>query len=394
MPLSSETSPLSSQFRRSVEDFDEDIPELVARTCARAHEEASAYASVPRSAIKASIEMNVAVVRESLLSSQLVITDADVEALSRRVRDRHGQGLRVEDAIQGWRISIAVIHERFVEIATSRGVSATEMLLAARVLWQLGDVMAMRLTSLFHSQTLETALLDSHLRSEFLRDLFADQLPMSTIEARAKEFGLDPSVEYRTVKATPSGQCGSLESLRRQLEARSAGLVGLGDGHCFGLLTGVVDTHVTEGTVALGPAAPLHQIAASFAVAERIHEWMRRRHLQGVRRMEDIGWKLAVDQDAAVTNLLSARYRTPLAEIGKFGEEIWQSVGAYVGADRNVAKAASEQFIHQNTLRYRLARFTDLTGADLGSAAVLFEVSWVLAAEEADSIVAHNGVAG
>jgi putative transposase len=108
---------------------------------------------------------------------------------------------------------------------------------------------------------------------------------------------------------------------------------------------------------------------------------MRQHGVRGRRRIEDIGWRLAVDRDDAVTSLLLRRYRAPLDPMGEFGALIWRSVRAYVSADKNVARAAEALVVHQNTLRYRLARFTEITGANLDSTDTLLEVAWALAAD-------------
>lgn len=47
----------------------------------------------------------------------------------------------------------------------------------------------------------------------------------------------------------------------------------------------------------------------------------------------------------------------------------------------NIPAAARSIPVHVNTLRYRLRRFEELTGADLGDVDGLIEVSWALAAE-------------
>jgi putative transposase len=52
-----------------------------------------------------------------------------------------------------------------------------------------------------------------------------------------------------------------------------------------------------------------------------------------------------------------------------------------VSADKNVARAAEALVVHQNTLRYRLARFAEITGANLDSTDTLLEVTWALAAD-------------
>ena len=44
----------------------------------------------------------------------------------------------------------------------------------------------------------------------------------------------------------------------------------------------------------------------------------------------------------------------------------------------HVERTAERLFVHQNTVRYRLARFEELTGASLRDPKVAFEVWWAL----------------
>jgi hypothetical protein len=370
----------AQSFRDAVARLMDDVGELVARTVEDGDEQRPPYAVVPRSAIEASVRMNLETVRNSLLAGSPVVDDRDVEALTIRVDERLGQGLGVEDGIQGWRKSISVIQERFLEIAAEHGVEAVVVLDAVRVLWQLSDLMTNQMAALFRSRQLTGALRRSQLRAEFLEKVLAGKLPAAEVHARAEELGLDTTIEYLTVKAG-TAQGASVEALRRRLESRASDLVVVADGYCFGLLSGPVDVLAPEDVVALGPAAPLAEARASFELAERIHDWMGRHGVRGRRRIEDIGWRLAVDWDEAVTSLLLRRYRAPLDSMGEFGALIWRSIRAYVSADENVARAAEALVVHQNTLRYRLARFTEITGANLDSTDTLLEVAWALAAD-------------
>jgi DNA-binding PucR family transcriptional regulator len=59
-------------------------------------------------------------------------------------------------------------------------------------------------------------------------------------------------------------------------------------------------------------------------------------------------------------------------------QEILASVRAYLAAAKHVETAAAELVVHANTVRYRIARFEELTGADLGDSRVTAEVWWAL----------------
>jgi sugar diacid utilization regulator len=55
-------------------------------------------------------------------------------------------------------------------------------------------------------------------------------------------------------------------------------------------------------------------------------------------------------------------------------------------------RTASELTVHPNTLRYRIARFEELTGADLREPACALEVWWAL--QDATDYCGHSKGAG
>ena len=359
---------------------------LVERTRAGVRRGLPSYAVVSDESIRSSIELNLDAARTALLDHETPPTRADDKGLEQRLKERIGSGLPIHDVMQGYRTSIAVIHERLVETASIHEVSAGEMLGAARALWRLGDAMTARTAALYHRLGFDAALHESHLRSDFLRELLSGTLPEAELESRSSAFGLDPGTSYRAIKATP-GETDGLEPLRRRLEdgvvGAPRGVVGVSGAHCLGLVPGIPPGELRD-IVAVGPSVRLRDVPASFDVATRLHEWMERRGARGPRRLEDVTWRLAVDREELVTDVLAARYHSPLEEHGAFGSLVWESVRTYLGEHRNVARAAARLVVHQNTLRYRLAKYSEITGVDLESTDTLVELTWVITARVTD----------
>lgn len=78
--------------------------------------------------------------------------------------------------------------------------------------------------------------------------------------------------------------------------------------------------------------------------------------------------------------MLHELYMVPLEQEGPFGEHVIEATEAYLQHRLNIPLAARSIPVHVNTLRYRLRRFSQLTGADLGDLDTLVEVSWALSA--------------
>jgi putative transposase len=81
---------------------------------------------------------------------------------------------------------------------------------------------------------------------------------------------------------------------------------------------------------------------------------------------------------ANVSELLRDRYVDPLRGEGAFGDQVVESLRGYLSHDRSIPQAAEALHVHVNTLRYRLARFEELTGRSLQATDTLVELAWVL----------------
>jgi DNA-binding PucR family transcriptional regulator len=143
------------------------------------------------------------------------------------------------------------------------------------------------------------------------------------------------------------------------------------DGDVVGFLP-EVRSRASRVAIGIGPERGLDRLAESFTTATRALETARAFGLTGPQRFEDLGLLPAVLADPAVGEQLAARYVTPLSP------EIAASVRAWLAADTHVESAAERLIVHPNTLRYRLARFEELTGASLKDTRVQLETWWAL----------------
>ncbi len=106
--------------------------------------------------------------------------------------------------------------------------------------------------------------------------------------------------------------------------------------------------------------------ARGFDEAQRVLDHLRRRHRPGAHPVlanEELGVAQFVlgstDPDGA--ERFARKVLGPLASV----PPVLETVGAFLDAERSVRRAAHELGVHQNTVRYRLARVHELTGLDL-----------------------------
>jgi putative transposase len=76
--------------------------------------------------------------------------------------------------------------------------------------------------------------------------------------------------------------------------------------------------------------------------------------------------------------LYANRFLAPLQSEGEFAAELRESVLTWLHQGRNIPRAAQTLNVHVNTLRYRLRRYADLTGADFDDLDDLIGVAWAL----------------
>jgi DNA-binding PucR family transcriptional regulator len=95
-------------------------------------------------------------------------------------------------------------------------------------------------------------------------------------------------------------------------------------------------------------------------------------------RIEELSLLPAVVAEHELGEALVERRLAPVDELGRFGDELLETVETYLDAKQGVEEAARRQAVHPNTVRHRLRRYEQLTGTDLRRPEHLAEVWWAL----------------
>lgn len=332
--------------------------DIVAASLAAVYGELPSYAAVPRADVERSLGYNVGRAIRTLAEGAAPSTATSQEAAA-TTRERAGQGVPIEDIIRAYRICLRVIHDRFVELADSRGVPAAEVLRGSTLLWAVGDWFTAGVAIQYQARSIDEAV----RRSAFLRDVFDGSGVLENT------VGLEPG-RYSVALALAD------EHADRVVRAL---------GEAGGIAGRVGDTVVAvlahppswgEGVLAVGPAVEVLDLRSSADLARRVLALVRDRQ-PGVYGIPELSWRLAA-VDPAVSAHLAAIYLAPLESQGEFGELVIGTVRTYLACDRRVKDAARELHVHQNTLRYRLARFEEAVGRSLESTETLVGLAWAL----------------
>jgi sugar diacid utilization regulator len=155
-----------------------------------------------------------------------------------------------------------------------------------------------------------------------------------------------------------------------QLEQRLRGsvhdLFGLVDDALVGALQ---SRPRVEVEVAVGLAGPLppDELDVGVLWARWAYSGARLRARTGLVALEDVSVEAALASRPEVGTAAAGVLLSALADEGDFADAMVATVIAYAEHDRRVDATAATLFVHPNTVRHRLRRFTDLTGIELDS---------------------------
>ena len=133
------------------------------------------------------------------------------------------------------------------------------------------------------------------------------------------------------------------------------------------------------GVVAgIGPPARLASLPGAFALACRALQTALAFGQEGVFSLSDLSIRPAVLVDEALGEAFAARYLDPLADLGRLGAELETTLRTWFDQGMRVEETARALHVHPNTLRHRLHRFEESTGASLRQPSDLIELWWAL----------------
>lgn len=346
------------------------------RIAERFHEEIPSYTRLSSSDITPA---GAAVIEDLLVrvrDKRAPDPDEDLSMYREHGRVRAEQGIPIADMLSAWRIGLDEVRLR----AERHGASDSVRLeFIERMLTWLH--VAMHASAGAHREVeLEQARHDEHHRADLVRAVLFGSVAAGDLFVQAGAYGLDADARYHAVRTRLRPGL-SIVDAERLLGlwpgGRRTGLAGLIDGDIAGFAT-TPPPHTPRAVIGVGPAVRLDALAGSFSLATRALETALAHGIDGVVRFEDLRLLPAVLSDRDVGKRLVDRFVTPVLNKGASGEALLATVACYLRQDRRVEATATALHLHVNSLRYRLRRFEQLTGADLRRTEDLFEVWWAL----------------
>ncbi|QZA17142.1 helix-turn-helix domain-containing protein [Mycobacterium malmoense] len=312
--------------------------------------------------------------------SKRALTDRERIKLDALGEQQARQGVPIDDVLRAWRIGIETVVGYAREVGQRRGIAEARVLEFVQSVLAWSDLAIIATTRAHRRAERAAARGSDECRANFVRGALLGTISRAELRVQAEIYGLDPAAEYVAVRAR-LGENLAQRKLERTLGLHDpahgrCGLCALVNGDAAGFSSQAPPKDV-DGVVGFGPPRPLDHLAESYRSAARALVTAEACGLQGAHDIASLGLRPAVALDVEVGELLRRRYLDPLGAASSVGELI-ATLRAYLACGMHVERTATRLFVHQNTVRYRIARFEELTGTSLGDTEVLLEVWWAL----------------
>jgi len=338
------------------------------------------YNDVPDEDLHRSSKRNVLRVVETLNGRDILPAEIS-EDEAKSARRRAVQGVPAEDVVACYWAVLAVLRDEFIARASAAGIPSEVILAGTRRLWDMTDRLSGVLMQARHDIDIALARRDERQKVAFLQRVLNGNLLPSEVVQFGTAYGLEPDSEHWVFRARHPR--GTPQSLSRHIELTCAGdhsapLVGPIDGDLAGI-TGQRPS-VNDGLTVLATVGPrpLTMLAQAFAECTRLLNVAVRYHKHGLVDRESLSVRIAVVEESDIGAALYDRYVATVLGCCPMADLILRSVQVYLANHRRIQAAADALLIHGNTLRYRLDKYTSITGADLTDTEVIIEVWWAL----------------
>jgi len=341
------------------QQIEAELDPLVAAIGVRIREEIPAFRRLPSEALTTAVRGNV----QRALHALHELREPTEDELARAAavgRERAEQGLTVDAVLHAYRISITALWSRFGELARGQGADVGTVLAFSETLWHWGDAVMDVVAAAHREVELEHAREEQQRRDAFVFALLTGTLDAEELRRESATFGLDPERTYIAYRARGAKRLSGLEIT---LDHDLAGLAP------------EPPTAPPGATVGYAAPARLETLSTGFARASRALQTALAFGEQGAFSLADLSIRPAILADEALGDAFAERHLTPLEGLGMDFED---TLRAYLASGQKIEETAKALHVHANTLRHRLRRFEEATGATLKDPRTVVELYWAL----------------
>jgi hypothetical protein len=358
-----------------VAEIETELDALVATIGDRIREEIPDFRRLPAGTLARAVRGNVTRALHALRELRPP-TESELEQAAAISRERAEQGLTVDAVLHGYRVTVTAVWSRFGDLARERGADVASVLAFSETLWLWADAVMDIVAAAHREVELEQAREEQQRRDAFVFALLTGTLDAAELRLQSATFGLDADRLYTPFRARAVGAA----PLPRRVAAALAGDDGLVTGvdRDFAGIAAATPATLPRVVCGVGPASRLEALPAGFAAASRALQTAVAFGQDGTVSLADLSIRPAILADEALGDAFAARYLEPLAGMGRIGAELEATLRAWFDQEMRVEETAKALHIHPNTLRHRLRRFEEATGATLRDPRDLVELWWAL----------------
>ncbi len=351
---------------------------LAHRIAARAQAEILGYADLTVTEIE---PLTLRILKHLLatLAEERAPTSAELQAFREFGAIRGGQGIPLEDILRAWRMSVREILDEMNTVGRSRQVTDRMLLELTHHLLDTVDHAIPELSGGHREVELERARHDQQARADFVQAALGGTLGSAELGVRIQRYGLHLDTGYVPFRARPTDVLSLSDIQQLMTPATARGFTAIIDGDLAGFAERAPESDI-PAPVGYGPAARIDQLQQSFARATRALNTAAAYGLTGAHDLGDLGLLPVVLADAEIGDDLVRRYLTPL-RTNDSAQALIETLRCYLDTGQRVEQTAERLFVHPNTVRYRISRFEELTGADLRQPGRTLELWWALQRE-------------
>lgn len=370
---------------------------IAERVVERVRSEMPSFEAVPRDEHLESVAAALELVVRARMENPKASLEGGSEQLWEMGERRARQGVPVDDLLRSWRIGIEETTAHARVAAEGIGAQPDELFDLFQESFGMADG-AMVSVADGHKRDPGPADAGVERRTAFVQGALLGTLQTEDLHSGFASMNLDPLVSYQAFRARGDDP-GDLEALEAALEIDLAGSQPIGVVAVLeNELAGFCSRPLARGVlplIAVGPEVPVAELPSSYRAAGRVLAAAETFGMLGVHDLTSAGLHAAVIEDAELGDALHGLLVAPVrSQAG--GEDVIASVREWLAAGMRVDPAAERLFVHPNTVRYRLRRYEELTGAELAETEDAFRVWWVLQRDLAisGSQSAQEGAAG
>jgi DNA-binding PucR family transcriptional regulator len=345
---------------------------VVDRLVARIRGDVPGYAAVPDHVLRQGNRRIVGAAVGHLRENRLP-DEAELGKIIEIGADRARQGISLEAVLAAYRVSGEEFWTVLSAAARERGASDSSLLSTVEFVWQWLDFVTVAAAAAHREVEVRGARADERRIGDTVRALLTQ--PGSGTQRHLRQLGLDPAGRFAALRGRMAPGV-TVSTVYEQVSANSL-IVAAANRDVLGLLASPDSLGPELGTFAIGPQCTVTGLHSSFLVAGRVLTAALRLGLTGSHRLNTLRLTTIAATEPEMTLILTDRLLTPLRAKGEYGKEIWRSVVSYVEHGLRVDDTAAALHVHSNTVRHRLAHFTELTGVSLRDPADLAEIWWL-----------------